>query len=527
MGESRNAGRETSVDVVVVGAGHNGLVAAILLSRAGLRVRVLEASDVVGGACRTEHPFGRAPELGQSTGAYLLGLVPPELLVKLGITLPLVRRDPHYFLPTTGERYLVFGADSAATDAQIAAFFSARDADANRALLSELATLREDIAPAWLEAPGSVEETAERYVRAPLRAAFVDLCRGSVGDYLAKFGFESELLQAMYAVTDGFTGLFGGWDTPGSGMNFLVHNMCRLPGSDGTWMVVRGGMGTVTDTLAEAAEHEGVDIRLGSPVVAFDLETGVVSGVCTADDRVHRARAVLVNADPFRLVSMLGDRCPGDLRIRVDGYSRPGSSLKVNLCLSDLPRFTCLPERRGQHRATIHLLPEEHPRAALDAAFAACVEGRLPETPAIEWYIHTTLDPSLRDPQGRHSSALFCQWVPFELAEGSWDEHESAFVQRLLSICDQYAPGTSGLVEDVFTLTPPVIESHFGITRGHIHHVDNSFGFADRMPYRTGVPGLYACGAGCHPAGSVIGAAGHNAATAVLEDLALTSSRGW
>jgi phytoene dehydrogenase-like protein len=198
----------------------------------------------------------------------------------------------------------------------------------------------------------------------------------------------------------------------------------------------------------------------------------------------------------------------------------------VNLCLSDLPKFTCLPEPRGQHRATIHLLPEEQPRAALDAAFAACREGRLPEAPSIEWYIHTTLDPSLQDRHGRHSSALFCQWVPYELAEGSWDEQETSFVRRLLSICDEYAPGTSDLVEDVFTLTPPKIEARFGITHGHIHHVDNSFGFSDRMPYRVGIPGLYACGAGCHPAGSVIGAAGHNAALEVLEDLALTSSRG-
>lgn len=487
---------------------------------------MLEASHLIGGACRTEYPFEKAPGLGQSTGAYLLGLMPPELLQMLDVSLPLLRRDPHYFLPTTRDRYLLFGSDRAATESQMTRFFSAKDVEADRALQAELEMIREDIAPAWLEGPRSIEETAERCVRPALRRAFIELCRGSVGDYLAKFGFESELLEAMYAVTDGFTGLFGSFDTPGSGMNFLVHNMCRLRGSDGTWMVVRGGMGTVTATLAEAAVREGVDIRLDSRVVGFDVGSGKVSGAFTENGEAHFASTVLVNADPFRLVDMLGAACPEELRTRVEGYRRPGSSIKVNLCLADLPSFTCLPEPEGQHRATIHLLPEESPRATLDAAFRECVAGRLPEVPAIEWYIHTTLDPMLQDDRERHSSALFCQWVPYELSDGSWDDREESFVRHLLSICDRYAPGTSDLVEDVFTLTPPKIEEHFGITGGHIHHVDNSFGFADRLPYRLGLSGLYACGAGCHPAGSVIGAAGHNAALEVLEDLGATSFRG-
>ena len=167
--------------------------------------------------------------------------------------------------------------------------------------------------------------------------------------------------------------------------------------------------------------------------------------------------------------------------------------------------------------------PEDRPRAALQKAFEQCRSGALPAHPSIEWYIHTTLDPSLQDQRGRHSAALFCQWVPYELAESSWPDEEARFVARLLEICDAFAPGTSALVEDVFALTPPKIEAHFGISAGHIHHVDNSFGFADRLPYRLPIPGLYACGAGCHPAGSVIGAAGHNAAVELLADLAISA----
>lgn len=513
----------SSVDALIVGAGHNGLVAALILARAGLTVRVLEAAETVGGACRTEYPFERAPGVGQSTGAYLLGLMPPELMRTLGISLPLLRRDPHYFLPTTRGRYLLVGADRAATEAQLRDLFSAQDVEANRALQNELSMLREDVAPAWLQDPSSIEATAERFVRPALRDTFVSLCRGSVGAYLRRFGFRSELLEAMYAVTDGFTGLCGGWNTPGSGMNFLAHNMCRLPGSDGTWMVVRGGMGTVTRILVDEARRAGVEIALRSNVARIETRSGVVTGVATQDGQTHSARAVLVNADPFRMLSLIGDDCPAGLRARIEGYRRQGTSIKVNLCLGGLPRFSCLPEPRGQHRATIHLLPEDDTLAMLETAFAEAQAGRLPSNPSIEWYIHTTLDPSLQDARGRHSAALFCQWVPYELSEGSWEREEERFVHRLLGICDRFAPGTSDLVEDVFTLTPPKIESHFGITAGHIHHVDNSFGFADRLPYRLPIEGLYACGAGCHPAGSVIGAAGHNAAVIVKNDLAVSS----
>lgn len=509
-------------DVVIVGAGHNGLVAAVLLARRGLDVVVLEEKDAVGGAVKTERPFKKAPSLGVSSGAYLLGLAPPELLRELGVSLPLRRRDPHYFLPTTDRRYLLFGSDQAAMKRQFFEFFSQEDWDANSALQAELAALRDDIAPTWLEEPLSIEETAERYVRPALRQTFVALCRGTISDYLARFPWKSDLLQAMYAATDAFSGLAGGFDTPGTGMNFLVHNMCRLPGADGTWMIVEGGMGTVSRLFAEKAQAEGAAIVTGARVAQIESSGGAVSGVLLEDGTRIAARAVVSNADPFRTRTLAGGAAIGAaLSARLDALAKDGSTLKVNMALTGLPRFTCLPEDRGQFGPTIHLLPDEGVvMDVLRQAHRDAMSGRLPEFPAIEWYFHTPIDPSLRDAEGHHNAALFVQWVPYALASGeTWDQAAPRYVKHLLSICDRFAPGMSDLVLETFTLAPPDIERHFGITRGHIHHIDNGFGFADRVPYRFGLAGLYSCSAGTHPAGSVIGAAGHNAAKAALADL--------
>ena len=224
---------------------------------------------------------------------------------------------------------------------------------------------------------------------------------------------------------------------------------------------------------------------------------------------------------------------PAALTDRMAAVRRTGTTLKVNLALSGLPRFTCLPEDApSPFGATIHLLPGsadlgafESPMAALRAMWADVQAGRLPAEPTIEWYVHTTVDASLQDDAGHHSSALFVQSVP--VRAGRLDRGRPSCPATWRG-CWRSATGTrpapSELVVDTLPLTPPGIEAHFGITGGHIHHVDNTVAFTDRMPYATGLDGLYAGSAGTHPAGSVIGAAGHNAARRILPDLAADTS---
>jgi phytoene dehydrogenase-like protein len=280
-------------------------------------------------------------------------------------------------------------------------------------------------------------------------------------------------------------------------------------------------MGTVTQTIAERAQKAGAVIVTGAPVSEVTVHDGAVTGVALADGRAIEATTVVAGCDPFTLASLAP--LPQPLRDRLDEVRRPGTTLKINLALRDLPAFTCLPaDAPSPFGSTIHLLPQERPLDAVRDMWRDVQAGRLPEFPTIEWYLHTTADPTLQDPDGHHSSALFVQSVPYDIAGSTWDAELPAYVDKMLALCDLFAPGTSDLVADTFPLPPPGIERHFGISGGHIHHIDNGFAFDARMPYTTGVDGLYAASAGCHPAGSVIGAAGHNAARKVLDDHGVT-----
>jgi phytoene dehydrogenase-like protein len=277
----------------------------------------------------------------------------------------------------------------------------------------------------------------------------------------------------------------------------------------------------VAALLAAELERHGGSVRTNAPVESIVLSGGVARGVRLADGRERFAKSVIVNADPFRLQALVGaEHLPAEYNLKLARLARPGTTLKVNLALSAFPRFTCLPEPPPRFGPTIRLLPDEaNVMRSLREGFEAAMSGRLAEFPTIEWYVHTPIDPTMTDEQGRLSSALFVQWVPYELADSTWEAEGDRYVRHLLSLCDRFAPGTSELVVDYQVLHPRAIEEHFGITGGHIHHVDNTFGFADRMPHATPIERLYSASAGTHPAGSVIGCAGYLAARRCLREL--------
>ena len=510
------------LDVIVVGAGANGLVCALVLARAGLRVHVLEDRPAVGGGCRTEFPFSAAPQLGASTGAHRLGFVPADLLRLLGLSLPIHPRNPAVFVPTTTPgAYLLAGAGHAA--------FREAAGDDGRALAAMHAELDEivaDLAPAWLAGALDVEATGDRFVRASRRDAFVALCRGSIGAYVERFEVKSDLVKAAIAA-DALTGTFGTWTTPGTGAALLVRHAAQSLAGGGD-AVPEGGMGAVVRVLADAAQAAGATIATGKSATSVVIEGNTTAGVMLADGTILRATTVVSSSDPARLRALIGDaHLPVEYQRRIEGFARNGSVAKVNLALSALPRFVALPEDRGQHGATIHLVPGAGRDAmgSLATAFAEAEAGKLATAPFLEMVLPTASDPSLRDAEGRHHASLLVPWAPYDLAGTTWAAEEARWLENVLGVVDSFAPGTSALVVDVFAMSPKKLESHFGVTRGHVHHVDDSLIFGDRLAVATPIGGLYACGAGCSPAGGIFAIAGHNAAKRVLADMELGLER--
>ncbi len=508
-----------ATDVIVIGAGHNGLAAGILLARSGLSVCVLEDKAVPGGAVRTEFPFTKAAKVPAQTGAYAVGLVPPELLSRLGVTLETSPRERQRVLATTeAGRHVSFGPNAERTRAEIERTFSAADAKAWKSMTRELGELRADVAPSWMAEPETIEQTAERRVRGAHRKAFVELCRGSVTTYLGRFGFESDMLLGMFA-TDGVWGSSVDYDAPGSGMTFLVQHMGRLPGGEGSFVDIKGGVGAFTRLLVVAAENVGVTLQMGKAVAQILVSGNSVSGVLLTDGSELAATTVVSGADPYRTRALVGaDKLPAEYNKRLDALAMDGATLKLNVALDTAPAWTCLAGTDDAGSATFSLLPGDGKdvMAALRKARTQMKAGVLPDTPPVEW---TTT--SLADGAGNPvlTASVMVHGVPYDLEGSTWAASEEAFTTRVLAACERFAPGLSARIVDVSALHPKKLETHFGLSRGHIQHVDNSFGFADRAPYRTPIGGLYACGAGCHPAGSVIGAAGHNAAMRVLSDM--------
>ncbi|MCS7157743.1 MAG: NAD(P)/FAD-dependent oxidoreductase [Blastocatellia bacterium] len=523
------------LDVVIVGAGHNGLVAAAYLARAGLRVLVLERRPRVGGASVTEEVF---PGFRISTAAYLCSLFPERLVRELDLPrygYHVYAKDPAFFTPFPDGRFLIFWQDQKRTCEEIAKF-SRRDAEAYprfEEYLEQLARWMERIL--WHPPPNLVRMRARDLwefgklgwallrLEETARVSLLKLLTQSAADFLEPW-FESEEVKVTVA-TDGVIGTAGGPRTPGTAYVLLHHVMGKVNGHRGLWGFVRGGMGALSEAIATAARAAGVEIRTEAEVRRIIVRNGRALGACLADGEEIRARCILSNADPKRtFLTLVGESelDPEFVRqvraIRMSGYA-----MKINLALDGLPSFKAQPGTHlmPHHKTTIHICPDMD---YIERAWDEAKHGHPSSFPMLEITLPTTYDDSLAPP-GKHIMGIFLQYAPYRLREGDWRALKDAYADRVMDLIEEYAPGFKDRVLDRQVLSPQDLEEEFGLTGGNIFHGDMS---ADQLfsfrpvpgwaRYRTPIRGLYLCGAGTHPGGGVMGLPGYHAARTVLRD---------
>jgi len=519
-------------DVVIAGGGHNGLVTAFYLARAGGKVLVLERREIVGGCAVTEELW---PGYKVSSASYLVSLLQSTVVEDMQLArygYHVDPKDPAFFSPFPCGRYFFTWQDHAKTLAEVAKF-SKKDAEAMPrfdAQLERIAVLVESllltIPPPF--PPKGVGELLE-YVKLAGRVrklatadmvALVKIFTMSAAEYLDEW-FESPEIKVTLA-TDGVIGANGGPRSPGTAYILLHHCMGGVGGKRGLWGFVRGGMGAVSNAMAQAAQAAGAEIRCGAAVEKVLVRDGRAAGVVLANGDEILAKQVASNLDPKLTFTKLVDTAllPEDFNQTIRNFRIEGTSAKINLAVNGLPNFTALPGAPApHHRATMHLCPDMDyvERAWDDAKY-----GRPSDRPLLEMTCPTMYDPSLAPP-GKHIIGIFLQYAPYTLREGNWDSLREPFYRRVLSIIDEYAPGFSSAIEHYQVLTPLDLERRFGITKGNIFHgemaIDQMFMLrpaARYASYKTPIEGLYLCGSGAHPGGGVMGAPGYNAARVML-----------
>ena len=518
----------TSYDAIIIGGGHNGLVAACYLAKAGKRVLVLERYHTVGGAAITEeiHPGFRV-----SVASYSMSLMRPEIIDELRLAeygFAVYPKDPSHFAPfPDGSHLFLYSNDRARSKAQIAKF-SLKDAAAYDAWEDFWDRCCDIIEPTLMQPPISLGALAQRFEDTGCADDFRRLMLLSTTDLLNEF-FESEHVKVLMA-TQSLTGTMAGPGTPGSPYVFLIHAIGRaIHGRRGVWGYVRGGMGAVTQSLAAAARDLGVEIRTSVAVGEVLVAGGVAAGVVLENGATIRSRVVLSNADPQRTFLKLtpASALPAEFRQQIEkSYRIGGSVFKLNLALAELPRYTAAPTELPPEivsRATVDIAPT---LAYLEEGWNDFKRGQPSQQPFIEIFSQSPTDPSMA-PEGKHVLSCFCQYFPYQVAGRSWDDGlREQMADRILDKLAEYAPNIKNAVIARQMLSPLDLERRFGLTGGNIFHgeitPDQSFnlrpvsGYAD---YRTPLAGLYLCGSGAHPGGGVTGIPGHNAARVVIGDL--------
>ena len=521
-------------DAIIIGAGHNGLVTAAYLARAGRQVLVLERRDMVGGCAVTEELW---PGYRVSTGAYLVSLLQDRIVRELELERFGYRvdaKDPAFFSAFPDGRHFFMWQDRARTLAEIAKF-SRHDAEVYAAYedqLERIARVIEDlllITPPPFPPRGPLDfldylklAGRMRSLRSKDLVALVKIFTQSAAELLDEW-FESDQVKVTLA-TDGVIGANGGPRSPGTAYILLHHSMGGVGGHRGLWGFVRGGMGAVAEAIAASARAKGAAVRTHAAVDRVLVRNGRAFAVVLANGEEIEATIIASNLDPkatfLRLIEE--SALEPDFVSMVRRFRSEGTSAKINLALTGLPEFTAFPATPGpHHRATMHICPSiEYVEHAWDDA----KYGRPSERPLLELTIPTMYDASLAPP-GRHIMGIFLQYAPYTLREGAWDELRESFGDHAIALIEEYAPNIRSIIEHREVLTPLDLERRFGITGGNIFHGEMSLDqmfvmrpVAGWARYRTPIQGLYLCGSGAHPGGGVMGAAGYNCAREILKE---------
>lgn len=537
--------RHGKYDCIIIGGGHNGLVCAAYLAKAGRKVCVLERRHVLGGCATTEQLW---PGYKVSTAAYVISLFQTQIIRELALKengLKILPRTPSSFTPLPDGRSLTLGPDAALCEREISKF-SLRDAQAYpryNKLLEQVAAALEptlsEAAPDPLPLPeswrkiglgkklrdgkklwamyGALKELGEAMPEA------VELLTAAARPILDRW-FESDALKATLA-TDAIIGAFTSISSPGSAYVLLHHVMGEAGGARGVWGYVEGGMGGLADALEKVCQQLGVDIRRESPVNSIHTDKSGVSGVGLVDGSQLEAHVVASSVDANLTFNKMLDPSvlPEEFRAAVTRIDYASASAKINLALAEPPNFTCLPSEgiMPHHNGTMHIGPTMD---YIDRAYDDAKYGRPSESPVLEMTMATSVDRSIA-PEGKHLLSIFVQYAPYELSEVTWEEKREAFADRCIEVISEYAPNVPSAIEHRQVLTPVDLETVYGITGGNImqgamgpHQLYCFRPVAGWADHRTPVPGLYLCGAASHPGGGVMGSCGRNAATEILRD---------
>jgi phytoene dehydrogenase-like protein len=515
-------------DAIIIGAGHNGLVTAAYLSKAGLKVLVLEKNEFIGGCCNTREVW---PGFKVNTAAYVNSLLRPKIIRDLDLKshgFEMIPRSPSSFTPFPDGRYLLMGPDAEMTRREIAKF-SSKDAEAYPKYEAMLTRVADFLEPLLEQTPPDpfggigqlwkLGQTGLKFRKLGRNVATeaIEILTGAATTILDRW-FESDELKATIA-TDAVIGAFAPPSHPGTAYVLFHHVMGECNGVRGVWGYVKGGMGRIPDAIAAAAKKYGCEIRTNADVAKIIVKNGRAVGVALRDGSEFSAKRVASCADAHVTFNKLIDpkELPEEFKTSINRIDYSSATVKINVALSEAPQFKCLPGSGvgPQHHGTMHICPsmEYIERAYDDAKY-----GKPATNPMLECTMATALDSTLAPP-GQHILSMFVQYAPYHLKGTTWDNERDRFADRCFDILNEYAPNFKKSVIARQIIAPPDMEKLWGITGGNIMQgsmgLSNVFslrpsaGYAD---YRTPIQGLFLCGAAAHPGGGVMGAAGMNAA---------------